>query len=63
MCEASAYILKDGEEELLLESVDELENEDGEVRMVSIFGEQKRIKARIVSLSLLDHKILLESTG
>ncbi len=60
MCEASAYIIKDGKQELLLESVDTLENEDGDITMVSIFGEQKRVKARIKSLSLVDHAIILE---
>ena len=60
MCEASAYLIKDGKEELVLESVDVLENEDGEIFIVNIFGEQKRIKARIRSLSLVDHKIILE---
>jgi predicted RNA-binding protein len=60
MCEASAYIIKDGKQELLLESVDTLENEDGDISMVNIFGEQKRVKARIKSLSLVDHSIILE---
>jgi predicted RNA-binding protein len=60
MCEAAAFILKDGKEELVLESVDVLENENGEVNMVNIFGEQKHIKARIKTLSLVEHKIVLE---
>lgn len=61
MCESSAYILKDGKEELVLESVDILEHEEGAVNLVNIFGEQKRVKARIKSLSLVDHKIVLEA--
>ncbi len=60
MCEANAYLLKDGKEELILESVDILENEGGQVRVANIFGEQKVIKGRIRSMSLVDHKILLE---
>ena len=63
MCEASAYIIKDGGQELVLESVDVLENEDGEINMINIFGEQKRLKARIKSLSLVEHKIILEQLG
>ncbi len=61
MCESSAYIIKDGKEELVLESVDVLENEENAINLVNIFGEQKRVKARIKSLSLVDHKIILES--
>jgi predicted RNA-binding protein len=60
MCEAAAYILKDGQEELLLESVDLLESGNGEVKMVNIFGERKEFKGRIKLLSLVDHKIILE---
>lgn len=60
MCEASAFLSKDGKEELILESVDTLENLDNEVRMINIFGEQKSLKAKIKILSLVDHKIILE---
>ena len=60
MCEAAAYLLKDGEEELLLESVDQLESEGNQIRIINIFGEQKKVKAKIKALSLVDHKIVLE---
>ena len=60
MCEASAYIIKDGREELVLENVDKLENEDGEINLINIFGDQKRLKARVKALSLVEHKIILE---
>jgi predicted RNA-binding protein len=60
MCEANAYLLKDGKETLFMESVDLLEDEGNQLRVQSIFGEQKVIKARIRSMSLVDHKILLE---
>ena len=60
MCESTAYILRNDEEELLLENVDTLENMGSEVRMVNIFGEEKTIRARVKTLSLVDHKIVLE---
>jgi predicted RNA-binding protein len=60
MCESNAYIMKDGREELVLESVDVLENQEGEVKLVSMFGEEEKIKARVKTLSLVDHKIILE---
>ncbi|NQT55179.1 MAG: CooT family nickel-binding protein [Desulfobacteraceae bacterium] len=63
MCEASAYLIQDGKEELILESVDTLDSEDGEITLGNIFGERKRVKARIKSLSLVDHKIILEHEG
>jgi predicted RNA-binding protein len=61
MCEASAFLFKDGQEELLLKSVDEITPEgDKEFRLVNIFGEQKIIKAKLKSMNLVSHKILFE---
>jgi predicted RNA-binding protein len=60
MCESAAYLLKDGQEELLLESVDQLEIDNGEVKMFNIFGERKAFRGKIKLLSLVDHKIVLE---
>ena len=60
MCEANAYLVRDGKEELLLEAVDILENEGNQVRIANIFGEQKVVRGRIKSMSLVNHKILLE---
>jgi predicted RNA-binding protein len=59
MCEAAAYILKDGKEELLLSEVDVIEPEGDSLRIVNIFGEQKVIKASIHSLNLVNHKVIL----
>jgi predicted RNA-binding protein len=60
MCEANAYLLKDGKEELILEAVDVVETEDGQIRVANIFGEQKTFRGRIKSMSLVNHKIILE---
>ena len=64
MCEANAYIVKDGKEELLMESVDIIEPEDDNRRykLVSIFGEQKTVRGRISLMNLVDHKIFFERT-
>jgi predicted RNA-binding protein len=60
MCEANAYLLRGDGEELFMEAVDVIENEDSTLRVTSIYGEQKTIRARIRSMSLVDHKIILE---
>lgn len=60
MCEAAVYLFKNGREELVLESIDLIECEEGRIKLINIFGEQKEIDARIRSLSLVDHKIILE---
>ncbi|MCA1989809.1 MAG: CooT family nickel-binding protein [Desulfarculus sp.] len=62
MCEATVYVAKaDGGQEVLLEDVDLVEFEDGDqVRLVSIFGDQLSLRARVRSMSLAAHRILLE---
>lgn len=60
MCESTAYLLKDGKEELFFEDVDALDNRESEVRLINIFGEEKKIRAKIKQFSLVDHKIFLE---
>jgi predicted RNA-binding protein len=61
VCESTAYILKNGKEELVLENVDFLESQEGVVKMVNLFGEEKSVEGRVKSLSLVDHKIILEA--
>jgi len=60
MCEANAYLMKEGKEELILEDISILRPEKDEIYLQNIFGEQKRIKARIKEMNLIDHRILLE---
>jgi len=60
MCEANAYLLKDGEEQLVMESVDVLRPETHGIFLQDIFGGQRTIKARIKEMNLVDHRILLE---
>ena len=61
MCEANAYLIeKDGGESLLMEAVDKVEPDEGGIRLVSIFGEQKFVKGEIQALSLVDHKVFIK---
>ena len=60
MCEASAYLIQGEEKKLIMEAVDTVEPEDDGLRLISIFGDQKFIKARIHSLALVDHHIFLK---
>lgn len=61
MCEANAFLLKEGMESKVMENVDQLDVEGDEIRLVNIFGEQKKIKARIISYNGSDSRILLEA--
>jgi predicted RNA-binding protein len=59
MCEANAYLISGNEQQLIMEAVDTVEPEGESLPRTSIFGDQKILKARIFSLSLVDHKIFL----
>jgi predicted RNA-binding protein len=60
MCEANAYLIGNDEPTLIMEAVDTVEPEEDGIKLVSIFGDQKFIKARIYSLSLVDHKVFIK---
>jgi predicted RNA-binding protein len=50
----------DGEEELLMESVDRtVPGADG-VYMENIFSEARRVRARIKEMALVSHRVVLE---
>ena len=59
MCEANAYLVKDGYEDVIMESVDILKPENDGIYLENIFGERLKIKARIKEMNLVDHRILL----
>ncbi len=60
MCEANAYVYKDGSEELYLENVDVMKPEKGKIFLKNLFGEQKVFEGEIKEISLLRHRIVLE---
>lgn len=61
MCEANVYFVdKQGNEKLLLESVDKIiPNEDG-IFLENIFSQRKTVKAKIKEMALVEHRIVLE---
>jgi predicted RNA-binding protein len=61
MCEAHAYILKNDEEIKILEDVDLVDITEEEVKLVSIFGEQKTLKARLKLYDSSKGKLVFEA--
>jgi predicted RNA-binding protein len=59
MCEANVYLLEGNEQKLIMEAVDTIEPQADGIRLTSIFGEQKFLKAQIHALSLVDNKVFL----
>jgi predicted RNA-binding protein len=46
MCDTNAFLVKQGVQEKILESVERVEFLDGEIRLTNIFGEQNTIRAK-----------------
>ena len=59
MCEANAYIIKDGKEELFMQNVDKLAPDGDMLLLEDIFGEKKYFKGYIKELALVEHKVIL----
>lgn len=59
MCEASAYLQREDQEELLFEDMEIIRPERGKIFLKSIYGEQKLISAEIKESALINHKIIL----
>ena len=62
MCEANAYVIRDGREEPIMENVDILQPVGDTLRLTSLFGEEKTVAGKIKSINLVDHKIIIEET-
>lgn len=64
MCEANAYMVVNGKEKLIMESVDLVEPVgENEWNLVSMFGEQKTVTGRIKAMELVDHRVLFEAAA
>ena len=60
MCEAHAFMLRDGQEEKVLESVDLVELDGDEVKLTSIFGEQKLFRGKLKRYNNSEGRIVFE---
>lgn len=60
MCDLKAYLKMDGREDLVLEAVNLIRSEGGEVLLRNLFGEEKRIKGEIREVSLAKNRLLIE---
>lgn len=62
MCEANVFLRDHDSEEILMENVDILRPEGDGLFLRNIFGEQRWIEARLESMSLVEHRIVLVGT-
>lgn len=60
MCESNAYLIKNGTEELIMESVNLVKPEGESILLRSLFGEEKIVHARLREMDLTGHRIVLD---
>jgi predicted RNA-binding protein len=61
MCESNVYMIdRNGEEKLVLESVDKIIPTDDSIFLENIFYQTKTVKAKIKEMALVEHRIILE---
>jgi len=60
MCESNAYVIEDGNERLIMESVCLVKPQEDSVLLRSLFGEETVIQGKLRELDLTGHKIVVE---
>jgi predicted RNA-binding protein len=60
MCESNAYIVRDGKEELVFKDVASLEPQGENLLLKGVLGDATEVKARLIKMDFMEHKILLE---
>ena len=60
MCDVKVYVARQGKEELLLEAVNHLRVEQGEVTVRNLFGEEKKVRGEVREVSLVKNKVVLD---
>ncbi len=60
MCDLNAYVRNNGREELVLESVNLIRSEGGEVVLRNLFGEEKRVAGEVREVSLTKNRVIVE---
>ncbi len=62
MCDIKAYVRKNDGEELLLESVNLIRQEKGEVVVRNLFGEERKVRGEVREVSLARNRLIVEQT-
>ncbi len=62
MCEAHAYLATAAGQKKVMENVVRIAPDGEELVLTDLFGDEVRLRARILEIALLDNKIYLEGT-
>ena len=62
MCQSTAYLLKDGNEEKLLEDVAYIKPEGDMVVLIGLLGDRREVKGTIREIDLMAHRVLIATS-
>jgi predicted RNA-binding protein len=62
MCDLKVYVTNQGKEEMLLEAVNLVRVEDGEVIVRNLFGEEKKVRGAVREVSLVKNRLVVEQS-
>jgi len=62
MCDLKVYVRSNEREELVLEAVNQIRIEGGDVLIRNLFGEEKRVRGELKEVSLTKNRAVVEST-
>jgi predicted RNA-binding protein len=60
MCDTTAFVVRSGAEEKVLENVDRVELDGDEVTLTNIFGERQTMRARLRLIDNSEGKLVFE---
>jgi predicted RNA-binding protein len=60
MCDTTAFVVRSGAEEKVLENVDRVELDGDEVTLTNIFGERQNLTARLRLIDNSEGKLVFE---
>lgn len=61
MCDLKAYVKQNNREDLILESVNLVRAEGGEVVLRNLFGEEKRVRGLVQEVSLVKNRVVIQA--
>ncbi len=62
MCDLKAYVKHNDKEDMVLEAVNLIHTEGGEVILRNLFGEEKRVRGEVREVSLVKNRVVIEKT-
>lgn len=60
MCDLKVYVRSGDKEDLVLEAVNQIRTEGGEVFLRNLFGEEKRVPGVVREVSLTKNRVIVE---